>query len=64
MIRNYLGQCGDWLTNRAALRLRHLYPLGDNSWTSPTFSTLDPPLAGLSGLGSDDLGRHSDGIAQ
>jgi hypothetical protein len=64
MIRNYFGPCGDWLTNRAALRLRRLYPLGDNSCTSPTFSTLDPPLAGLSGLASDDLGRHSDGIAQ
>ena len=41
MIRNYLARCGDWLTNRAAPRLRRLYPLGDNSCTSLIFSTLD-----------------------
>jgi hypothetical protein len=45
MIRNYRHLRGECLTYRVAVRLRHLYPVGDNSRSSfifPRSSRLEP----------------------
>jgi hypothetical protein len=63
MIRNYCGRCGEWLTDRAALRLRHLYPLSDNSGSSSIFSTFERPRPALSRL-VPIIRPTTDGTAQ